>query len=81
MAPFPKNGWRTTKREPGDDSIAQEKPQLVLKMIESTYGTSTDVAQMRRDFGIPMSMLRSLLQAHSAGGHSSNGSVLTMVPR
>ncbi len=81
MQQVSKNGWRTTKREPGDDSITQEKPQLVLKMIESTYGTPPDVAQMRRDFGIPMSLLKSLLQAHGAGGHFSAASVLKMVPR
>ncbi|MBC8064537.1 MAG: ImmA/IrrE family metallo-endopeptidase [Chlorobia bacterium] len=81
MQQVSKNGWRTTKREPGDESIAQEKPQLVLKMIEAVYGSPPDVGQMRKDLGIPMSLLRSLLQSHGTGGLAPMSSVLTMVLR
>ena len=81
MQQVSKNGWRTSRREPGDDSILQEKPQLVLKMIEATYGTPPDIAQMRKDFGIPTSLLRTLLQSHGAGGNSLTASVLTMALR
>ena len=81
MQQVSKKGWRTSKREPGDELISQERPQLVIKMIEATYGSPPDVAQMRRDFGIPMSLLRSLLQSYGAGGPAPMSSVLTMVSR
>src|SRR5258708_27386052 len=61
MQQVSKNGWRTSRREPGDESIVQETPQLVLRLIEASYGTPPDILRMRKDFAIPMSLIRSLL--------------------
>lgn len=74
-------GWRTTKREPGDESIPQEKPQLLLKIIESVYGSQPDLKRMRRDLGIPMWLLRSLVKAHGIAETNSSSAVLEMTPR
>ena len=77
MQQVSKNGWRTKKREPGDESIIAEKPQLVLKPLESTYGAPPDLTRMRRELGIPLSLLRGLLQLYNVSGHKSSP-VLTM---
>jgi Zn-dependent peptidase ImmA (M78 family)/DNA-binding XRE family transcriptional regulator len=65
-------GWRTAKREPGDDAIPQETPHLLLKMLESTYGDPIDIRKARRDLGIPMWLLKSITEAHGITSiHSS----------
>jgi Zn-dependent peptidase ImmA (M78 family)/DNA-binding XRE family transcriptional regulator len=57
-------GWRTAKREPGDELIPQETPQLLLRMLESAYGTPLDLRKVRRDSGIPVWLLREIAQSH-----------------
>ena len=47
MQQVSKKGWRTSKREPGDESIVQEAPQLVLRLIEAAYGALPDITRMR----------------------------------
>jgi Zn-dependent peptidase ImmA (M78 family)/DNA-binding XRE family transcriptional regulator len=74
-------GWRTNKREPGDESIPQEKPQFLAKIIESMYGVRPDLKRMRREIGIPMGLLKSLLGAHGIIDNPSSSSVLEMMPR
>jgi Zn-dependent peptidase ImmA (M78 family) len=74
-------GWRTDKREPGDESIPQENPQLLLKIIESMYGNQVDLRRMRRDLGIPMWLLRSLTKAHGIAESASASSVMEITPR
>jgi Zn-dependent peptidase ImmA (M78 family)/DNA-binding XRE family transcriptional regulator len=74
-------GWRTNKREPGDESIPQERPQLFVKIIESIYGGQPDLKRMRRDLGIPMWLLRALASSHGISTGTSSSSVLEMTPR
>ena len=71
-------GWRTTKREPGDELIPQEKPQLLLKIIESIYGVQPDFKAIRRDLGIPMWLLKSVAQAHGLSDACPASTVLRM---
>ena len=79
MQQVSKNGWRTTKREPGDESIVPEQPHLVLKLLETEYGSPPDLARMRRDLGAPLSLLRGLVYAH--GGAAPKGSPLLTMDR
>jgi Zn-dependent peptidase ImmA (M78 family)/DNA-binding XRE family transcriptional regulator len=74
-------GWRTRKREPGDELIPQEKPQLLRRMAESLYGSPPDVKRMRRDIGIPQWLLGSILAAHGIVGARPPSNVLQMNPR
>lgn len=73
-------GWRTTKREPGDELIPQEIPQLLLRIMESTYGNPIDLKRMRRDFGIPMWLLNAIAQAHGVTA-AKPSAVLQMTSR
>jgi len=74
-------GWRTSKREPGDELIPQETPQLLLKMMEASYGTTLDLKKVRRDLGIPMWLLRAIVQAHGLSSTSQPTTVLHMASR
>ncbi len=69
-------GWRTSKREPGDESVPQEKPQLLSRIIESMYGTPPDLKKMRRDMGVPMWLLRAIAKSHGMVDNSALASVL-----
>jgi Zn-dependent peptidase ImmA (M78 family)/DNA-binding XRE family transcriptional regulator len=71
-------GWRTNKREPGDDTIQSETPRLFRKMIESVYGTPMDIKRLRKDLGIPMSLLRSLLAPYGIGEDNVGAQVVAM---
>jgi Zn-dependent peptidase ImmA (M78 family)/DNA-binding XRE family transcriptional regulator len=57
------SSWRSAKKEPGDGSIQQEQPQLLKKLMEATYKNAPDSRRLRRDFGIPMSIMRPILKA------------------
>ena len=48
-------------REPGDERIAQEKPRLMRKMAEITYGGAIDPARLSRDSGVPQGLLKQIL--------------------
>ena len=74
-------GWRTSKREPGDESVQSEKPQVLVKILESVYGARADLKRMRRDLGIPMWLMRSIAQAHGIEEGASSSAVLEMTPR
>ena len=74
-------GWRTAKREPGDELIPQETPQLLLKMLEATYGAPLDLKKVRRDLGIPMDLLKAIAQAHGIRTAIQSSSVLRMASR
>ena len=80
MQQVSKSGWRTKKREPGDEKIITEKPQLVLKLLESVYGAPPDLARMRRELGIPLPLIRGLLHAQNGSSHKPSP-VLTMAQR
>lgn len=54
-------GWRTQKKEPGDETVPQERPVALRKMLEVVYGKSPDLKQIRRDTGVPMGILKVLL--------------------
>lgn len=77
MQQVSKNGWRSSRREPGDDQIVPEQPQLFMKLIESAYGNPPDMARIRREFGVPLALIKSLLASH--GGPAINKSSLFVV--
>jgi Zn-dependent peptidase ImmA (M78 family)/DNA-binding XRE family transcriptional regulator len=55
--------WRSARKEPGDESIQQEMPQLLKKLMEATYRNSPESRRLKIDFGIPMSIMRPILNA------------------
>jgi Zn-dependent peptidase ImmA (M78 family)/transcriptional regulator with XRE-family HTH domain len=57
-------GWRTAKSEPGDAAIPQETPQLLLRVIQATYGDPVDLKRARRELGLPMWLVREIALAH-----------------
>jgi hypothetical protein len=69
-------GWRTKKSEPGDETVPQEQPQAFRMMIEVVYGKNPDFRRIRKDTGIPMGVLRSVL----ALGESASASSLAVLP-
>ena len=74
-------GWRTSKREPGDDGVPQEKPQLFQRFVESAYGSPPNLKKMRRDFGIPLWLVRAIAQSHGVADVTEPASVITMTRR
>ena len=74
-------GWRTAKREPGDELISQEIPRMFYRLVTSIYGDSPNLKQVRRDLGLPMWLLKSILEAHGIVGTSAKSAVLEMIPR
>jgi Zn-dependent peptidase ImmA (M78 family)/DNA-binding XRE family transcriptional regulator len=71
-------GWRTEKREPGDDAVQSETPRLFRKMVESLYGSPIDLKRFRNDLGIPMPLLKSLLSPYGAEYVASPPRILSM---
>lgn len=53
-------GWRM--HEPGDETVIQEQPRMLAKMVEVVYGNPPNFTKMKRDMcGAPVGLLRSLL--------------------
>jgi hypothetical protein len=69
-------GWRTAKREPGDETVPQERPMALRKMVEVVYGKNPDFRQIRKDTGIPLGLLKSLLLRPDDGPSPSSVVVL-----
>ena len=61
-------------REPGDERITQEKPRLMRKMAEMTYGGPFDLARLNRDSGVPQGLLKNILCLD--GAHPTGATVL-----
>ena len=64
-------GWRTVKQEPGDESIPQEQPKAVSKMIEVVYGSDSDFSRIRKDTGVPVGLLKSILLPATSGDRAT----------
>ena len=53
-------GWRT--HEPGDETVVQEQPKMLAKMVQVVYGNPPNFVKIKRDLcGAPVGLLRSLL--------------------
>lgn len=53
-------GWR--KEEPRDAEVSSEKPIAFLKMAQVVYGSPIDLGKIRKETGIPPTILKSLFQ-------------------
>lgn len=64
-------GWR--KQEQGDENIPAEKPRVFLKMAEVVYGSPIDLKAVKKETGIPMSLLRTVFAGAAQRGCDTGG--------
>ena len=65
--------WGRSKPEPIE--IPVEKPRVLRKLVESTYGEPPDVRRFARDFALPLELAAAVI-----GSHASRTEVVAVVP-